>query len=48
MKNLPINEPFTSAVIDPFGPLSPGSDRGNNYVLTFTDYTTRHPEAVLK
>jgi hypothetical protein len=28
------------------GPLVPITDKGNRYILTLVDYTTRYPEAV--
>ena len=28
------------------GPLSPVTDRGNRYILTLVDFSTRYPEAI--
>lgn len=39
------SEPFTKIVIDCVGPL-PKTKRGNEYILTIMDPTTRYPEAI--
>ncbi|XP_040061524.1 uncharacterized protein LOC120836604 [Ixodes scapularis] len=47
LKNMPVIEtPFQRVAIDIVGPLSPTSEKGNRYVLTMVDYSTRYPDAV--
>ena len=41
-----IDEPFRRVAVDIIGPLSPITERGNRYILTLVDYSTRYPEAV--
>ncbi len=41
-----ISTPFEKVAIDIVGPLSPATDRGNRYILTLVDFSTRYPEAI--
>ncbi|XP_062601794.1 uncharacterized protein LOC134263457 [Saccostrea cucullata] len=41
-----IDTPFERVAVDLVGPLSPITDKGNRYILTVVDYSTRYPEAV--
>ena len=41
-----ISTPFEKVAIDIVGPLSPATDRGNRYILTLVDVSTRYPEAI--
>ncbi|GFR78367.1 reverse transcriptase [Elysia marginata] len=41
-----IDQPFTRVAVDLIGPIQPSSERGNRYVLTLVDFSTRYPEAV--
>ena len=41
-----IEEPFHRVAVDLIGPLSPLSDKGNQYILTVVDYTMRYPESI--
>ena len=37
---------FEKVAVDLIGPIVPVSDRGNRWILTFVNYTTRYPEAI--
>ena len=39
-----IEEPFYRVAVDLIGPFSPVSDKGNRYILSVVDFTTRYPE----
>ena len=41
-----IDTPFERVAVDFVGPIVPVTDRGNRYILTLVDYSTRYPEAV--
>ena len=41
-----IDIPLRRVSVDIVGPLVPITDKGNRYILTLVDYTTRCPEAV--
>ena len=41
-----IDEPFHRVAVDIVGPIVPMTSRGNRYILTLMDYSTRYPEAV--
>ena len=41
-----IDETFRRVAVDIIGPLSPITERGNRYIYTSVDYSTRYPEAV--
>ena len=41
-----IHMPFKRVSIDLIGPISPPSEAGHRYILTFVDYATHYPEAV--
>ncbi|KAK3102478.1 hypothetical protein FSP39_011646 [Pinctada imbricata] len=41
-----IDTPFERVAVDLVGPIAPITDRGNRYILTLVDYSTRYPEAV--
>ena len=41
-----IDTPFSRVAVDIIGPLTPKSDRGHRFVLTYVDVATRYPEAV--
>ena len=41
-----IDTPFERVAVDLIGPIFPATERGNRYVLTMVDYSTRYPEAV--
>src|SRR6218665_2965168 len=41
-----IGTPFQKLSMDLIGPISSVSERGNQFVLTVVDYTTRYPEAI--
>ena len=41
-----IDTPFERVAVDLVGPIVPVTDRGNRYILTLVDYSTRYPEAV--
>ena len=41
-----IDKPFKRVAIDLVGPISPPSEDGHRYILTFIDFATRYPEAV--
>ena len=48
MAKMPIIDvPFRRVAVDLIGPISPESEEGYKYILTFIDYATRYPEAVL-
>ena len=40
-----IDTPFSRIAIDIVGPIHPPSDKGNRFILTVVDYSTRYPEA---
>lgn len=40
-----IDTPFERVAVDLVGPIFPATDRGNRYILTMVDYSTRYPEA---
>ena len=45
--NVPlVDTPFKRVAVDLVGPMFPATDRGNRYLLTLVDYSTRYPEAV--
>ena len=41
-----IDTPFERIAVDLVGPISPVTDKGNRYILTVVDYSTRYPEAI--
>ena len=41
-----IDTPFERVAVDLVGPIYPATERGNRYILTLVDYSTRYPEAV--
>ena len=41
-----IDTPFERVAVDLVGPIVPVTERGNMYLLTFVDYSTRYPDAV--
>lgn len=41
-----ISTPFERVAVDIDGPLTPRTDKGNRYILTLVDFTTRYPEAI--
>lgn len=41
-----IETPFERVAVDLVGPIYPATERGNRYILTLVDYSTRYPEAV--
>ena len=41
-----MGEPFQKVAVDLVGPISPPSNQGHRYILTFVDYATRWPEAI--
>jgi hypothetical protein len=42
-----IDTPFSRVAVDIIGLLTPRSDRGHRFVLTYVDVATRYPEAVV-
>ena len=42
-----IDTPFDRVAVDLVGPIFPPTERGNKYILTMMDYSTRYPQAVL-
>ncbi|XP_061171098.1 uncharacterized protein LOC133180643 [Saccostrea echinata] len=41
-----IDVPFQRVALDIVGPLTPVTEKGNRYILTLVDYSSRYPEAV--
>ena len=41
-----VHTPFEKVAIDLIGPLSPPTSKGNRWILTLVDFSTRYPEAV--
>lgn len=41
-----IDVPFNRVAVDLVGPLSPVTDKGNRYILTLVDYSSRYSEAL--
>ena len=41
-----IDVPFRRVAVDLIGPISPETEEGYKYILTFVDYATRYPEAI--
>lgn len=41
-----IDTPFERIAVDLVGPISPVTEKGNRYILTVVDYSTRYPEAI--
>lgn len=41
-----IDVPFKRVAVDLVGLLSPVTDKGNRYILTLVDYSSRYPEAI--
>ena len=41
-----INTPFEKVAIDVVGPITLVSERGNNWILTLVDLSTRYPKAI--
>ena len=41
-----IEEPFKRVAVDLIGPISPVSEKGNQYILTVVDFATRYPETI--
>ena len=41
-----IDTPFSRVAVDLVGPIDPVTDKGNRYILTLVDYSTRYPEAI--
>lgn len=41
-----IDTPFDRVAVDLVGPIFPVTDKGNRYILTVVDYSTRYPEAI--
>lgn len=41
-----IHEPFKRVAVDLVGPIQTATDRGNRYILTLVDVTSRYPETV--
>ncbi|XP_062570645.1 uncharacterized protein LOC134232676 [Saccostrea cucullata] len=41
-----IDTPFERVAVDLVGPMAPVTEKGNRYILTVVDYSTRYPEAI--
>ncbi|XP_061195768.1 uncharacterized protein LOC133203996 [Saccostrea echinata] len=41
-----IDTPFERVAVDLVGPIAPVTEKGNRYILTVVDYSTRYPEAI--
>lgn len=47
LERLPlIDVPFKRVAVALVGPLSPVTDKGNRYIFTQVDYSSRYPEAI--